>query len=80
MTYDDGEGHVPGDPTLDDVDFDKLAELQRRFDEIELIQNPMEQAEAAKALVKEMNQTLHKCITCGAEYVSDEVQECNHGG
>lgn len=77
-TYDDGEGDIPGDPTLEDIDFDKVQQLQKRFDEVDLIVNPTIQAEAAKALVKEMNVVLHKCIECGAEYVSDEVQTCNH--
>jgi hypothetical protein len=77
-TYDDGEGDTPGDPTLDELNFEKLQELQYFFDDIDRIVNPTVQADAAKLLVKQMNMELHKCIECGAEYIADEAQPCNH--
>ena len=44
-----------GDLGLEEVDWDKVEELQRRMDEVEVIPNPKERKLAAKALIRELN-------------------------
>ena len=44
-----------GDLDLEEVDWDKVEELQRRMDEVEVIPNPKERKLAAKALIRELN-------------------------
>lgn len=54
-TYDDGEGPIPGDPNLGDLDPKKLKKLQKLIDFIQNIKNPIEKSKAVKAFVKDLN-------------------------
>jgi hypothetical protein len=54
-TYDDGEGHCPGDPTLADVDPKQLNKLQKEYDKVLAIENPLKRSAAVKRLMKRLN-------------------------
>lgn len=46
---------IPGDPTVDEIDWDQVIALQGAYDYVLSIEDENERLEAAKALVEQMH-------------------------
>ncbi|MBA2350099.1 MAG: hypothetical protein H0V81_17630 [Solirubrobacterales bacterium] len=53
--YDEDEGYCPGDPTLEDMDLVQVKKLQRAYNRISAIKDPIKRAKSVASLQEKLN-------------------------